>query len=418
MHYCLVSIGSRGDMEPFLAVGELLLKKGHRVSCIFPEQFKTLAEDTNLNFYSLGSDFLDMLYSEAGKNAMGGATNTRQKIIAYVKLAKSYGKINKQLVLDQKKWIDQLTPDVIIYSPKAIYPVLWSIHNEKAIYLSPVPYTNHPTKKHTHIGFNLNLGTLLNLATYALAKFSLVQTIFSTSKHFTDLPTVSRKQISKTIDTNLSIYTLSPSLFQKPTEWPNQAHVVGFHERNKTNHWQPSESLTQFIAKHKKIVFITFGSMTNPYPAAKTELILKTLQTLKIPAIINTFNGGLQKPESYSNEHILFVNQIPYDWVFPKMYAIVHHGGSGTTHMATKYQCPSLIIPHIIDQFMWNKLIAKKQLGPRGIPITKLTEAKFTQALADLYNNPLYYKTAYTIGATMQKKQLADKLYHLLSKSN
>lgn len=413
MRICLVSIGSRGDMEPFLAVGELLKKRGHEVSYIFPAQFKPLADDINLPFYSLGEEFIELLFSEDGKKAMGGASNFWQKLMAYVKLAKLFKATNKKMIFLQKQWIDQIKPDLIIYSPKSVYPLIWSLQpNHKAINLSPVPYTLHRVINRPHIGFNFKGNTLLNKLTYAIAEIGLTYTIYNASK--TLKSPVSKRQIKQALALNPAIYTLSPNLFKRPQEWPDHVQVVGFHERNKTSHWQPSHTLIDFLTTHSKIVFITFGSMINPKPEEKTHLVLKALEQLKIPAIINVFNGGLEKPKGYQSENILFVNEIPYDWIFPKVYAVVHHGGSGTTHMATKYGCPSLIIPHIIDQFMWNKLIAENELGPLGPSITKINQQNFTESLNNLYNNNQFKINAELMGAKMKTEHLADYLYNLI----
>ena len=187
-------------------------------------------------------------------------------------------------------------------------------------------------------------------------------------------------------------------------------------ERNKINNWQPSPDLEKFIAKHKKIMFITFGSMTNPKPLEKTKIILDILENHKIPAIINTAAGGLINPQGYQSDLIHFVSQIPYDWVFPKVYSVIHHGGAGTTHLAIKYGCSSMIIPHIIDQYMWNKLIAQKNLGPLGIKISKLSKSNLAPKLLDLFVNKKYKKTAEQLGKQMQKenfeKEFIDFITH------
>ena len=71
MKIILISVGTRGDMEPFLAIGEILKEKGHQVICAFPEQFRNLVEDTDMEFASLGTKFIQMLESDLGKAAMG-----------------------------------------------------------------------------------------------------------------------------------------------------------------------------------------------------------------------------------------------------------------------------------------------------------------------------------------------------------
>ena len=71
MKILMISVGTQGDMEPFLTIGEILQEKGHQVTYVFPEQFRDLALETGLGFTSLGSDYIEMLESDTGKNAMG-----------------------------------------------------------------------------------------------------------------------------------------------------------------------------------------------------------------------------------------------------------------------------------------------------------------------------------------------------------
>ena len=96
MKIILISIGTRGDMEPFLAIGEILKEKGHQVICAFPEQFRNIVdvEDSNMEFASLGTKFIEMLDSDVGKAALGGYGSGLKKFIAYVKLARKSTEIN------------------------------------------------------------------------------------------------------------------------------------------------------------------------------------------------------------------------------------------------------------------------------------------------------------------------------------
>jgi len=134
--------------------------------------------------------------------------------------------------------------------------------------------------------------------------------------------------------------------------------------------------------------------MINPHPEKNTKTILQILERHKIPAIINTCAGGITQPENYNNQLIHFVESIPYDWIFPKTYGVIHHGGSGTTHMALKYGCANMIIPHIIDQFVWNKIIHEKEVGPLGLDISKITVNNLEPKMIDLLENNCYKKNA------------------------
>ena len=188
--------------------------------------------------------------------------------------------------------------------------------------------------------------------------------------------------------------------------------ILGYHERDKTIKWKPGSEILKFLEKHNKPVFVTFGSMTNPNPLEKTNLLLEIFRRNNIAAIINTFSGGLVEPENYDRENILFVRSIPYDWIFPKVYAVIHHGGSGTTHMAVRSGCASLIVPHVIDQFCWNDIINQMQLGPKGIKISVIGLKNLEPLILDLMNNETYRSNAQILAEKMQKeKELENELY-------
>lgn len=211
------------------------------------------------------------------------------------------------------------------------------------------------------------------------------------------------------------IYTISPSLFTKPTNWSSNVQVLGYHERDKKLDWYPDEQIIQFIETHQKILFLTFGSMINSNPEKTTQIILNVLSQLKVPTIINIAAGGLVQPKNHTeNDFFYFTKQIPYDWALEKCYGIIHHGGSGTTHSSIKYSCVSMILPHIFDQFGWNNLIAKKGLGPKGLAINKITEQNLKPLIIDLLENPTYKLNAIEIAKMMERENFQNELYEAI----
>jgi len=411
MKIILISIGTRGDMEPFLSIGEILKEKGHQVICAFPEQFRNLAEDSNMDFASLGTKYIEILDSEVGKAAMGGSASGLKKFIAYIKLAKNQTEANKELTDKQYEIIESEIPDRIVYNGKALYPIIWGLNNRgKNILVCAAPYL-HYVKGHTHIVFHSNFGPLLNKLTYSIANFGMIMTTMITKKWLKITRKITRKQIRNALLSNKAIYTISPSLFSRPNYWSENLKVLGFHKRNKTISWRPDKNLTDFIEKHNKILFVTFGSMLNPEPDEKTKIIIEILERNRISAIINTASGGLVKPDKYDSELIYFVSQIPYDWIFPKIYGVIHHGGSGTTHLAIKYGCATMIVAHVIDQFVWNKIIYNMGAGPKGIKITKISTRNLEPKILELVNNSSFKKKAEQLGSQMEKEDFKDELY-------
>lgn len=410
MKIILVSVGTRGDMEPFIAIGELLKRKGHDVILAFPEQFRNLATDSKMEFASLGSRYVNLLDSKEGRAAMGGATGFK-KFVGTLKLAMNQSESNKELLFKQKKIIEEENPDRILYNGKAVYPILWKLKtNRSIIFICPLPYM-HYVKGNTHIAFNSNFGTYFNKLSFSLAHFGMVTTLKLCLKWLKSKEKYRRRDILNILRYNKSIYTISPTLFPRPAEWHKDLKVLGYHQKDQNLDWNPPDGLIEFINNHDKILFITLGSMTNYAPKKITRIIIEILESNKMPAIINTASGGLVQPEQYDSELIHYVSQIPYDWILPKMYGAIHHGGSGTTHMSIKYGCATMIIPHIIDQFVWNRIVSDLGAGPKGIKINKVRKRNLEPLIMDLFNTSSYKMKARELAKQMQKEDFEDELY-------
>jgi len=416
MKYILVSVGTRGDMEPFLAIAQLLQKNGHETICAFPEQFKSLADDSNLRFAPLNKEFIELVEGEDAVNLMGGKISVFKKIRILIKLYKLGVKVNKQIVQEQVDLFTKEKPDRVIFNGKSTYPIIWEILNPgKSFLVSPVPCLIHTVNEYPHIGFKGNYGKFINRLTYPLTNFGLFQNIQSSTKELRSKLGIKNNQIKPTLLKLNALYTISPTLFSQPSYWPENASVVGYFERDKKANWKPSAELNEFLDRHKKILFFTFGSMTNPEPEIKTKLIIDILHKNHLPAIINTASGGLVEPENYDRSLIRFEKTVPYDWLFPKIHAVIHHGGSGTTHAAVKYGCSTMIVPHIIDQFHWNNFLSNLGLGPKGIAIDKISAKKMEPKIVDLFTNESYKKTAKKLAEQMSLEAPEADLIKLLT---
>ena len=410
MKVILFSIGTRGDIEPFVAIAQLLKERDCDVICVFPEQYRETVERLELSFKGFSSDIIDLMESKEAKIFFGkqGSLFKRIRLLPgmakrSLKLAKGSLSLQHHIQMDEK-------PDVILYHPKCNYSVLWGMSTPcKTILVNPTvdPLTD----------MGMNDGKFLNKL-----KFHVIYTMKAVSLKIASgkfKKNYSGKKIRVSLikkamlENEKTIYTLSSSLFSKPAYSPLNTHVVGFYERNKAIDWVPCEKLQQFIDENNNILFITFGSMFNPRPKEKTRSIVNVLVKNNIPAIINTTRYGLEEIDVQSG-HIFFTNNLPYNWLFPKIYAVVHHGGCGTTHTALKYGLPSMIIPHILDQFFWEKTISNLKLGPKRISIHKFNEKDIENKLIDLYNNKDYKKNAVVISKKMQIESDKKKLHEMI----
>lgn len=410
MKIILTAIGTQGDIEPFLAIGKILKEEGHQVICAFSEQFRELTGNCDLEFASLGRKIYDLNDSDFGRVIMGGGAGIK-KYIAFFKLAVNSTPANKEKETLLFELIQAEKPDKILYNSKTTCPIIWEKTNTgKTIFLSPFPYL-HYVEGHPMLVFRKNYGAFFNKLTFKLYNSGVASATKTVQKWLPVNEKVTRKEVIDIIKTRKFIYTISPTLFPKPDNWDHNIKVLGHHELKRNRDWKPEKELLEFIERNEKIVFITFGSMPNTEPEFRTKVILDILERNRIPAIINTAAGGLTKPEEFDTELIYFVSQVPYDWFFPKMYAIIHHGGSGTTHLAIKYGCATMAIPHFIDQFVWDTVISDLGVGPKGIKVSRMTVKNLEPKVLKLYRNKGFKEKSEKIGHQLKKEALKDELF-------
>lgn len=416
----MLSLGSRGDMEPFLAIAAVLGKQNWEVTCAFPEQFRELVAHEGYGFKPFTRAFLDLIEGPQTRKVMGRAGNPISRTVSLIRLAVQSLGIQKTLVAETHDFLHETHYDLVLYHAKCPYASAWSMaHPGRAILLLPVPCLHHPVDHYAAIGMkgSKNRGRLLNRLSYWLINQVKAVLISKAGKRYQhDLPGLrfGRAQVYRHMLVREQVwYSISPALFPQPDYWPAVARIIGYRDRDKTRHWEPEEALSTFLARHDKILFISFGSMINQRPGAVTTALIQVLRRLDIPAIINSSWGGLEVPDECP-EQVLFVKDIPYDWLMPQVYAVVHHGGSGTTHSALRYGCASLIIPHIIDQFFWNQLLADHGLSPRGIPINRVTAQRLEPLLLDLWTNPAYKSRSIALGKRIAQEGSEEELLQLL----
>jgi len=414
MKIFLTSLGTRGDIEPFLALGNLLTNQSHDVVYCFPLQFEKLI-NINFKFYPLTKKFVELIESKDGKVIMGKASPFR-KLKALFRLYRKGKTVNQIVINQQIEALHLEKPDLIIQHPKSLAPLIWGLKNQvEVITYCPVPYVLHFTKEHPHIGFPYLNNSIYVKLTYALAKFALVKQIYDSQSVIKYQSQYSKKVIESNLLKSKIIYAVSPHLFSREERWLKNIQILDHHERQIPKEYKPSKKILEFLNTHEKVLCLTFGSMVNDNPIATSEVFLKVLVELDYPFIVNISSGGLVGLEEFRKfKKIHFVENIPYEWLFKRVYAVVHHGGSGTTHMGLKHGLPSLVIPHIADQFMWNRQIYSNAYGPKGISINKINYSKLKPLIKDLYSNKGYKKNVSELSDKMLKENLEKKLLRFI----
>lgn len=181
------------------------------------------------------------------------------------------------------------------------------------------------------------------------------------------------------------LFGFSDSVISKPPDWPDWWYVTGYWHLDLIETWQPPTELKRFLAAGSPPVCIGFGSMKGDDPQALTQIALKALEQTGHRGILLTGWGGLSTADL--PETVLKVNNVPHDWLFPKMTAVVHHGGSGTTAAALRAGVPSIVLPFMADQPFWGHRVAHLGVGPDPIPQNKLTAERLAEAIQTATHN-------------------------------
>jgi sterol 3beta-glucosyltransferase len=157
--------------------------------------------------------------------------------------------------------------------------------------------------------------------------------------------------------------------------------------------YQPEKALLEFLSNGPPPVYIGFGSMVDHEREEITQIVNHALRETNQRGILLGGWSGLGSGDL--PDFILQIKEVPHDWLFPKMAAVVHHGGAGTTAAGLRAGVPSVIVPTFGDQFFWGWRVHELGVGPKPIPRNKLTVTNLTNAIQrSIYNDDIKNKAS------------------------
>ena len=391
MKIAICTIGSRGDIQPFLVLGEYLSENGFQVKVASAKMYEALAANYKVTYQSFEGNYASIVDDEALKKEIG----RNPFMIGKELKEKVYPIIESSLetYFDLVKWAD-----VVLYHPKTMLDGICGTMQEKLIKAYVVPAFT-PTKEFTNpiVSF-LPIPKFLNKLTYLFNNIAL-STFNTPVKNFRAKHKLAK---GRSILETPVIYGVSPLILDRPADYPKDVFFSGFWMKDNKND-QLSEEVASFVSNEKKVLLITFGSM--PY---KSEVDFN----LYVKAIVDHFDlkvlvvrgWALKGKEIYKNDQVLAIDAAPFTALFPLVDFVVHHGGAGTTAIALKSGLPQMICPVLHpfgDQYFWGKQIERNGVGVSPIPLKKLTVNKFIDSIRQLVDERL------SIEADKLKQKLA-----------
>jgi sterol 3beta-glucosyltransferase len=212
------------------------------------------------------------------------------------------------------------------------------------------------------------------------------------------------------------LYAYSEAVVSRPADWDESSVITGYWFLDAPANWQPDPELVKFLQEGSTPVYIGFGSMSMFMNGGKqkTEIALQALRLAGQRGILATGWGWLAGENT--SRDIFVLDAAPHDWLFPKVAAIVHHGGAGTTGAALRAGKPQIICPFVGDQSFWGRRVADLGVSPLPIPQTKLTAERLADAIKYAVTNTNLQQRASSIGETIRAENgIECAVKHILS---
>lgn len=417
MKIAITTVGTRGDLQPYVALALGLKNAGHDVLIVSAKNEETFVRNYRLDFYSLDVDIQQIM--DAGDvQEMAKGSNPFKFILSHLKGSKS---LKALMVKTQSEIWDACTDaDLIIFHPGM--PLGFFLAKEKnkiAILATPFPVVS--TKEYPSILFYAlpKLGRYYNLLTHfifnkvfwALSK-SAIKTFWDTTiKSNINFSTSPLKQQIKTGGLVLNGY--SELLFAHSTQWANNIYTTGSWIIDTEPNFVPPIELDNFITNGEAPIYIGFGSMKDLNSFNKTlAIIMEALAITKQRAVVGlgwTTNNYKEKLP----DNIILVESVAHTWLFPKMKIVIHHGGAGTTATGLRAGKPTIIIPHNADQPAWGQRVYELGVGPKPFKKTNLSVAKLAHAIT--YSlKPNVIENAKKLGQQLLNENAVQKAVHII----
>jgi len=405
VRFTIVTLGSRGDIQPFIALAKELVFKGHDVKIATFHNFKSFIEENDLKFTPVTGDAKILMDS----------VFTKKKFIASVEYLKPIiGDILEDI------YNACIGSDAIIYNQVAL-PAHYVGEKLGIPLIQAFTFPMHQTG-HMPVWLlpQISMGRRVNSLTYKFSDYAY--NLFSRQyynnfrrKHgMKDIKRLTGIYESVSYDKPLTLYGYSPAIFPKPNDWGENIFITGSWFLDNPTEWTPPKQLTDFLEDGEPPIYIGFGSMMGRNFQRISRTVVKSLIRSRQRGIILSGWGGLDDLEL--SKDIMVVDSVPHEWLFKRVKAVVHHGGIGTTSEGLRAGKPTIIVPFKFDQPFWGKQVHKIGAGPAPIHNKLLTSRSLSEAMLEAVTNKEMVRKADEIGQQIRGENGAGEAVRLIEK--
>lgn len=395
----IATIGTAGDVRPYLALAAELKSRGYDVVLGTNSDFQDLVTAHGIEFHNLGTKIQEWLQESRFDNAV-----SRLKLHHYPQILRSGQELVERAAYNS--WIMAQGADAMVVNINTSFGIdIAEALNIPVIMTAMQPL--NPTREFPVSAYEMpDLGPTFNKLSYIAmhiqqAYFDLPRD--KLRKELMGLGPRKRGGLFKdSFGNNLpTLYNFSSIVSPRPRDWPQTAVVTGFWYLDDISGWTPSPELQAFLDSGPAPVYIGFGSM--PFGADRnTQILRRALELWGGRAIVSRGWGGINTDDLPPN--VLAVDEAPHDKLFQHVAAVVHHGGAGTTAVGLKAGKPTFTVPQAYDQRYWGRRVRALGCGPAPVRLRSLTPEILAGALHQLTTNEKMAANAKSIGKMLTEE--------------
>jgi len=397
-HITLITAGSRGDVQPYIALGRGLMALGHTARLATHALYADWIRGHGLEFAPVEGDPMAAFQHEHGRDWVETGRGGQSFLRGF---RRYIGPLLHQATADTLAAIADT--DLVLFSGVAFY-VAYSAAEKLGLpflqaYLQPI----NPTREFPSVIYPTRRkgGSIFNYATHAAGGYQIwlqLRPVLNDIRRdmlglrpmpvLGPFPAMFQRKLPV-------VHGYSPTLLPKPRDWSEALFVPGFWFLD-DNSYAPPSHLTDFLAAGPPPVYVGFGSMTGNDPERLTRLTLEAVARSGQRAVLLSGWAGLAAGDLPPG--VLKLDSAPHGWLFPRMAAVVHHGGVGTTHEALRSGRPQVVVPFFGDQPFWADRVHELGVSPPPVLQEELTAEHLAEAICAAISDPAMRRRAAEVG--------------------
>ncbi len=375
----IICAGSRGDFQPYIALAVELKKLGKAVRIAGFHEFEDFVRGYGVDYAPIEADYEKLGVDPELLKQAQSADNPLKMLFAFNKM-KKYG-----VMVADKTYAALEGSDLIVYHPgstigyfaaqemgiPSVLATPFPMHGTNE-YLSVVTYGKaKPTVFNKKLSYRMVQGMLW------LASSSTVKGYWKTK--FGRLPNRFGSPYERISKQHPALVSCSNHVFPRPRDWNENIHQSGYWFVEEPKEYTPPKALEDFLAAGEKPVYIGFGSVFHSdQKDAFIKLIGEAMKKRGKRAVISGMGEIPGLPDN-----LLAIGSTPHSWLFPRVSAVCHHGGAGTTAAGFQAGIPSVIVPFSNDQFAWAHRAYDLGVGSAPVYKKNLTADRLAHAIEE-----------------------------------